>query len=129
MANISFDKSFDITKNQLPPQNIEAEKSLLGSLIIDREAINKVGDFLRSEDFYNKGHQNIYKAIFSLFEKREPIDLLSIANRLEEMKALEETGGVSYISSLAASVPTSAHVNSYAKIVQKKKIQGQEGFG
>mgnify|MGYP001613871894 FL=1 len=65
MANISFDKSFDITKNQLPPQNIEAEKSLLGSLIIDREAINKVGDFLRSEDFYNKGHQNIYKAIFA----------------------------------------------------------------
>ena len=115
-------KPFDIAQGKLPPQNIEAEKSLLGSLIIDRESINKVADFLRSEDFYNKGHQNIYQAIFSLFEKREPIDLLSISNKLEEMRVLDETGGVSYISSLANSVPTSAHINSYAKIVQKKKV-------
>src|SRR3990167_7100053 len=111
-----------IDKDKLPPQNIEAERSLLGSLIIDREAINKVADFLRPEDFYNKAHQNIYGAIFSIFEKREPIDLLSISNKLEEVKILEDVGGVSYISSLATSVPTSAHVNSYAKIVQKKKM-------
>ncbi len=111
-----------IDKNKLPPQNIEAEKSLLGSLVIDREAINKVADLLRPEDFYNKSHQNIYKAIFALFEKREPIDLLSISNKLGGMKALDEAGGISYISSLASSVPTAAHINSYAKIVQKKKI-------
>ena len=111
-----------IDKNKLPPQNIEAEKSLLGSLVIDREAINKVADFLRPEDFYNRSHQSIYKAIFSLFEKREPIDLLSISNKLGEMKALDEIGGISYVSSLATSVPTSAHINSYAKIVQKKKM-------
>jgi replicative DNA helicase len=106
---------------KLPPQNIEAEKSLLGSLIIDREAINKVADFLKPEDFYHKAHQNIYKAIFSLFEKMEPIDLLSVSNKLQEMKVLDEIGGISYISSLATSVPTSAHIHSYAKIVQKKK--------
>src|SRR3989344_3435086 len=122
MADIYTHKPFDIAQNKLPPQNIEAERSLLGSLIIDRESINKVADFLRPEDFYNKGHQNIYQAIFSLFEKREPIDLLSISNKLEEMRVLDETGGVSYISSLANSVPTSAHINSYAKIVQKKKV-------
>ena len=114
-------KPFDIAQGKLPPQNIEAERSLLGSLVIDREAINKVADFLRPEDFYNRTHQNIYKAVFALFEKREPIDLLSIANKLQEMKSLDEVGGISYVSSLAASVPTSAHVNSYAKIVQKKK--------
>lgn len=111
-----------INPKNLPPQNIDAEKSLLGSLIIDRESINKIADFLRPEDFYQKGHQNIYRAIFSLFEKREPIDLLSISNKLEEVKLLNEVGGVSYISSLANSVPTSAHINSYAKIVQKKKM-------
>lgn len=111
-----------IDKNKLPPQNVEAEKSLLGSLVIDREAINKVADLLRPEDFYNRAHQNIYKAVFALFEKREPIDLLSLSNKLQEMKALDEIGGISYISSLAASVPTSAHIGSYAKIVQKKKI-------
>lgn len=114
MPNVPLDK--------LPPQNIEAEKSLLGSLIIDREAINKVADFLRAEDFYNKSHQNIYKAVFALFEKREPIDLLSISNKLQEMKVIDEIGGISYISSLASSVPTSAHANSYAKIIQKKKM-------
>jgi len=111
-----------IDKNKLPPQNIDAEKSLLGALLVDREAINKIADFLRPEDFYNKAHQNIYKAIFALFERREPIDLLSISNKLEEVKLLDDVGGISYISSLAASVPTSAHVNSYAKMVQKKKI-------
>lgn len=111
-----------IDPKRLPPQNIEAEKSLLGSLIMDRESINKVADFLQPEDFYNKAHQNIYKAVFALFEKREPIDLLSTSNKLEEMNLLNEVGGISYISSLATSVPTSAHINSYAKIVQKKKM-------
>ncbi|MEK7604104.1 MAG: DnaB-like helicase N-terminal domain-containing protein, partial [Patescibacteria group bacterium] len=111
-----------IDRNKLPPQNIEAEKSILGSLIIDREAINKVADFLRPEDFYNRSHQNIYKAVFALFERKEPIDILSISNKLQEMKVSDETGGISYISSLADSVPTSAHINSYAKIVQKKKM-------
>ncbi|OGN03385.1 MAG: replicative DNA helicase [Candidatus Yanofskybacteria bacterium RIFCSPHIGHO2_01_FULL_42_12] len=115
-------KPFDAAQGKLPPQNIEAERSLLGSLVIDREAINKVADFLRPEDFYNRSHQNIYRAIFSLFEKREPIDLLSISNKLGEMKMIDEVGGISYISSLATSVPTSAHINSYAKIVQKKKM-------
>lgn len=122
MSDISPNGSNKFIAGKLPPQNIEAEKSLLGSLIIDREAINKVADFLRPEDFYNKSHQNIYRAIFTLFEKREPVDLLSISNKLGEVKILDETGGISYISSLASSVPTSAHINSYAKIVQKKKM-------
>src|SRR3989344_1963961 len=117
-----MESMLSVSPDKLPPQNIEAERSLLGSIIIDREAINKVADFMRPEDFYNKAHQSIYKAVFALFERREPIDLLSISNKLAEVKLLDDIGGISYISSLVASVPTSAHVNSYAKIVQRKKM-------
>lgn len=106
----------------LPPQNIDAEKSLLGSLLIHREAINKVADYLKPEDFYNRSHQLIYEAVFLLFEKREPIDLLNLSNKLQEMNVLEQIGGRAYLTSLVASVPSAAHVASYAKIVQRKKM-------
>src|SRR3989338_2978530 len=107
--------------DKLPPQNIDAEKSLLGSVLIDRDALNKVGDHLQVEDFYNRSHQLIYEAAFALFEKREPIDLLSLSNKLEERDQLEQIGGRTYLTSLASSVPTSAHISTYAKIIQKKK--------
>lgn len=108
--------------DKLPPRNIDAEKSLLGSIIIDREAINKVADFLRPEDFYNRNHQIIYDAMHALFEKREPIDILNISNRLTDTESLDEVGGMSYLTSLVNSVASSAHISSYAKIVQKKKM-------
>lgn len=108
--------------DKLPPQNIDAEKSLLGSVLIDRESINKVADYLKPSDFYIRRHQIIYDAALSLFEKREPIDLLSLSNKLDEMKLLEEAGGISYITSLTNSVPSAAHIASYAKIVQRKKM-------
>ncbi|OGN00181.1 MAG: replicative DNA helicase [Candidatus Yanofskybacteria bacterium RIFCSPHIGHO2_01_FULL_41_27] len=111
-----------ISSDKLPPQNIDAEKSLLGSVLIDRESINKVADYLKPSDFYIRGHQIIYDAALSLFDKREPIDLLSLSNKLEEMKLLEEAGGISYITSLTGSVPSAAHIASYAKIVQRKKM-------
>lgn len=111
-----------ISSDKLPPQNIDAEKSLLGSVLIDRESINKVADYLKPSDFYIRGHQIIYDAALSLFEKREPIDLLSLSNKLDEMKLLEEAGGISYITSLTNSVPSAAHIASYAKIVQRKKM-------
>lgn len=111
-----------IAADKLPPQSIDAEKSLLGALLIDREAINKVADYLRADDFYQRGHQIIYEAVMALFDRREPIDLLSLSNKLEEKGALEQIGGIAYITSLANSVPTSAHIASYAKIVQKKKM-------
>lgn len=105
---------------KLPPQNVEAESSVLGSLLVDKEAVIKISDFLRSADFYKDKNSMIFEAMLELFEERNPIDILSLSNKLEEKKQLAEVGGRSYLLSLAASVPTSAHVVHYAKIVQKK---------
>jgi len=109
------------TEGRLPPQNIEAEQSVLGSLMLDKEAIIQVADILKSDDFYRGIHSNIYQIMLSLYERNEPIDLLSLTNRLEEKKQLEEIGGVSYLTSLVNLVPTAAHVIHYAKIVKHKK--------
>lgn len=114
--------SISVLPEKLPPQSIEAEKSLLGCLMLDKNAIIKVADFLRSKDFYRGIHQEIYQVCQDLFEKGEPIDLLSVANRLKEKKLLDEIGGNSYLTELINSVPTSAHVFNYAKIVQRKRI-------
>ncbi|MCF7907172.1 replicative DNA helicase [Patescibacteria group bacterium] len=107
---------------KLPPQNIEAEQALLGSLLIDQEAIVRVADLIVAKDFYREIHQKIYDAILEIWEQREPIDILSVANRLQEKKSLDLIGGRSYLASLANSVPTASHIASYAQIVQKKSI-------
>jgi len=108
--------------SNLPPQDQEAEKSLLGSLMLDKKAINKVADLLTFEDFYRESHQKIYEAITELFERREPIDLLSVTTRLKEKKQLEGIGGSAYLSECINFVPTASHVLNYAKIIQKKRI-------
>lgn len=90
--------------------------------MIDKDAITRVADVLRPGDFYRTSHNNIYQVILDLYQKNEPIDLLSVNNRLEEAKKLEETGGTSYLTELINAVPTSAHVVNYAKIVHRKKV-------
>ncbi|MBI2626238.1 MAG: replicative DNA helicase [Candidatus Nealsonbacteria bacterium] len=110
------------TPDKIPPQNVEAEKSLLGSLMLDKDAIIKVVDFLQPRDFYKGVHHEIYSAMQNLFERREPIDLLSVSARLKEVKKLGEIGGNAYLTELINTVPTAAHVLNYAKIVQKKRI-------
>jgi len=111
-----------ISKEKLPPQNIEAEKSLLGCVMIEPEAILKVGDFLMPKDFYKDVHQKIYQTMAELFERKEPIDVLSISSRLKEKKELEGIGGKAYLTSLVNFVPTASHILNYAKIVQQKRI-------
>ena len=108
--------------DKLPPQSIEAEQSLLGSLFIDKNAITKVADFLTPRDFYKATHQEIYQVCQELFEKGEPIDILSVSNRLKDKGKLEEMGGSGYLTELVNSVPTASHVATYAKIVQRKRI-------
>ena len=107
---------------KLPPQSVEAEKSLLGGLMLDKDAIFKVYDFLKPEDFYKKNHQEIYAVTTELFERGEPIDFLSVSNRLKEKNALEEIGGNGYLTELINSVPTASHVLNYAKIIQRKRV-------
>ncbi len=107
---------------KLPPQNIEAEESLLGSLMLDPDAIFRVSDFLLPRDFYKNNNQKIYEVMLILMEKREAIDLLSVSAKLKEKKLLKEVGGKSYLTSLVNSVPTSSHVVEYANIICKKRI-------
>jgi len=118
MANNFQNK--DLT-NKLPPQSDEAEKSLLGCLMLDKNAVIKVADFLLVQDFYKGIHQEIYSVCLELFEKGEPIDLLSVASRLKDKGKLEEIGENSYLTDLINSVPTATNVLNYAKIVQRKR--------
>jgi replicative DNA helicase len=105
---------------RLPPQNIEAERSVLGSLMLDKDAIIKVANLVRQGDFYKEKHNIIYEAMIELYENREPIDVLSLSNRLEEKKQLEKIEGSSYLTELVNTVPSSSNVTHYAKVVQKK---------
>ena len=114
MANNSNDNL------KVPPQNIEAERSVLGSLMLDKDAIIRVANLIRVGDFYKDDHNLIYEAMVELYEKREPIDVLSLSNRLEEKNQLDKVGGSSYLTSLVNSVPSSSNVEHYAKVVQKK---------
>ncbi len=105
---------------KLIPQNIEAEMSVLGSLLLDKEAMIKIGDSLVGEDFYLPKHQDIFETMVELFKRHEPIDILSLSNKLEEKKILESTGGRAYLIQLSNTVPTASHVQHYANIIQKK---------
>lgn len=110
----------DQQPGRVPPQNLEAEQGVLGALLIDKEAITKIADILRPEDFYKDSHGQIFQAMLDLYEQREPIDLLSLTDRLSSSGDLDKIGGQSFLAGLANSVPTAAHVITYAKIVQNK---------
>jgi len=105
---------------KLPPQNIDAEKSVLGALMLDKDAIIRVANLIRLGDFYKDIHNLIYETMLDLYEKREPIDVLSLSNRLEEKGQLDAIGGSSYLATLVNTVPSSSNVSHYAKVVQKK---------
>lgn len=107
---------------KLPPQNLEAEQSVLGSLLINKDAITRIADKLSPNDFYKDAHAAIFGVMLTLYENREPIDVLSLTNKLEEKKLLEKIGGRTYLATLAGAVPTAAHVSSYAEIVRKKAV-------
>ncbi len=108
------------TITKMPPHNLEAEQALLGSLLIDKDAITKIADIVSPYDFYKDAHRFIFESMLDLYEKREPIDMLSLANRLEEVQKLENVGGRTYLTNLANIVPTASHVVYYANIIQKK---------
>lgn len=105
---------------KIPPNNIEAEQSVIGSMLLDKNAISTVAEILRAEDFYKEAHGKIFEAIMELFDKDEPADLVTLVDSLRVKGVLDIIGGVTYLSNLAASVPTTANVKYYAKIVEEK---------
>jgi len=105
-----------------PPQNIEAEQCLLGCLMLDKNAIIKIADFISDQDFYKDIHREIYQAMADLFSKMEPIDVISVSTRLKEKGKLDQIGGSAYLTSLINTVPTATHVANYGKIVREKKV-------
>jgi len=107
---------------RVPPHNLEAETSVLGSLMLDKDAIIKIADLLKAGDFYKDDHNLIYETMLALYEDREPIDVLSLANKLEEKGKLEKVGGSNYLASLVNSVPSATNDVHYAKVVQKKVL-------
>ncbi|NTW14934.1 MAG: replicative DNA helicase [Candidatus Moranbacteria bacterium] len=107
---------------RIPPHNLEAEQSVLGALMLDKDAIIKVADLVRPGDFYRSDHNAIYETMLELYEDREPIDVLSLANRLEEKGKLDAVGGSGYLASLVNVVPSASNVAHYAKVVQKKSL-------
>lgn len=108
------------SNEKLPPQNIEAEQSLLGCLLLDKEAVYRVVDILSPDDFYHNNHRKIFAAMVELFNNQEPIDIVTLSNRLEEKKMIQEIGGRSYLAQLSNAVATSANATYYANLIQKK---------
>ncbi len=111
----------DITQiEKIPPQNLEAEMSLLGSILLDKDAMLKIADVIESDDFYKKSHSAVFETMQELYAKNEPIDLLTLGNRLEEKQVLETIGGRAYLVKLSNSVPTASHIKHYAEIIRRK---------
>lgn len=107
---------------RIPPNSIEAEQSVLGAIIMDQEAVIVASEILRPSDFYRPDHQEIYGAILDLYTTGNPVDLVTIQNRLTEKGVLDQVGGIAYLAELATIVPTSAHIKQYAKIVEDKAV-------
>ncbi len=112
----------DISNHKVPPQNIEAEQCVLGGVLLENEAISKVLETLVPDDFYREPHRKICHSMIDLFEKNEPIDLITLTNALKGKNLLDEVGGGVYLSSLADSITTAANIEYYAKIIKEKAI-------
>lgn len=108
--------------DRLPPVSLESEQSVLGAILIDRDAIIEVADFLRPEDFYRQAHSIIYAAVIHLYEHQTPTDVVTVAEYIEREGDLDRIGGRAYLSSLSNLTPSAVHVHAYGKVVQRKSI-------
>ena len=115
---MSADPGFD----KLPPQNLEAEQSVLGAILIENTALLKCIEIITPEDFYRESHRKIYNAMLDLFDKSEAIDLVTLTEHLTKKNAIEVVGGASYLASIAAQVPTAANARYHAKIMREKAL-------
>jgi len=112
-----------VAAGKLPPQNLDAEKSILGAVLIDENVLTRVTDKLSAEDFYDPRHLQIFAAMLRLYERHQPVDLLTLSDELKKHEHLEDAGGTDYISELTNQVPTAAHAESYAEIIVQNAMR------
>lgn len=115
-------KDIDPALYKLPPQNIEAEQSILGGILLENSAINAAQEIIGRNDFYNEAHRKIFAIIEELADKNEPVDLITLSNALKDKNSLDTVGGVAYLAQLVDNVPSAANVANYARIVKEKAI-------
>lgn len=107
---------------RIPPQNLEAERSILGCMLLDKESISTVTELLKGEDFYREDHREIFEAVMDLFDRAEPIDIITVSEQLKSRGTLESTGGLDNLANMANLVPTTSNARHYAKIVEEKSM-------
>jgi replicative DNA helicase len=117
-----IESSRNISSARIPPQNIEAEQAVLGSILLKADVFGLVLEILKTSDFYKDGHKLIFEAMIDLFEKNEPLDLLTVSNELRNINKIDQAGGPTYLASLTSIVPVTANIASYAKIIREKSI-------
>src|SRR2546427_7752750 len=114
--------SSDLSLQKLPPQNLEAEQSVLGAILLDNPALNKALEILAPGDFYKDAHRRIFSAVLDLNERNEVIDLITITEHLRQKNELEQVGGAAYLAALVNSVPTAANIRFHSKIIHEKAL-------
>ena len=107
---------------RIPPHSVEAEQSVIGAMIVNKEAINTALEMIRPDDFYKEANKEIYEAIKVLFNKKEPVDIITLSEELKRRGTLENIGGITYLANLSSSVATTANIGYYCKIVENKSI-------
>jgi replicative DNA helicase len=115
-------KDADLSAHRIPPQNLEAERSVLGGMLLDNQAIHQVLEILDGDDFYSSGHKKIFQSIIDLTERNEPADLITLSNLLKDRSQLDPVGGAAYLGSLVDAVPSAANIGYYSKIVKEKSV-------
>ncbi len=113
----------NVPAGKIPPQNLDAEMSLLGAVLIDEETLADITEHVKAHDFYDKRHAIVYDAMMRLYEKRRPVDLLTLTEELKRKNEIETVGGSAYLTELTNYVPTAAHAESYAEIVAQKAVR------
>ena len=112
----------DLSLQKLPPQNLEAEQSVLGAILLENSALNKSLEVLSPNDFYKESHRRIFSAILDLSERNDAIDLVTITEHLRQKNELEQVGGAVYLTALVNSVPTAANIRFHSKIIHEKAL-------
>lgn len=107
---------------KIPPNSMEAEQSVLGAMLLDKEAVSVATEFISGEDFYREAHKEIFDAIVDIFDKGQPVDLITLPEKLKVRNTLEAVGGVTYLTNLMSIVPSTHNVGNYAKIIEEKSL-------